>query len=261
MSAQPNTLLKQSPEKQSDVDRFLAYPGEYFDFSLTKMMSFPRERLEQLQLAGLKRRFEQFRGALPMMDRLADSQGINAINQIDDVAPLLFDHAIYKSYPASLLDKHRYVQLTAWLNKLTTIDLSKVDVSACRSIDDWMLTIKRETPLSIIHTSGTSGTMSFLPWSKSDWQKMMWHYPIVYFQRFGQDSPVQQPPLNLECIYPFFRTGGLSHVVLNDVIVEVIAGSEERFHAAYPGRLSADMMLLAARRRAAAAKGSLTSLL
>ena len=243
-----------------EIDRFLAFPGEYFDFSLTKMMSVPREQLEPLQLAGLKRRFQQFRGHLPMMDKLADSQGIDAINTFDDVAPLLFDHAIYKSYPASLLDKHRYAQLTTWLNKLTTIDLSRLDVSACHSIDDWMITLKRETPLSISHTSGTSGSMSFLPWTKSDWRKMMWHYPIIYFQRCGENSPVLKPPLNIECIYPFFRTGGLSHVVLNDTIVEVIAGNEERFHAAFPSRLSADMMLLAARRRAAAAKGTLDQL-
>jgi hypothetical protein len=39
------------------------------------------------------------------------------------------------------------------------------------------------------------------------------------------------------------------------MFVKLIAGSEARFHAAYPGRLSADLLLLAARRRAAEAKG------
>jgi hypothetical protein len=66
--------------------------------------------------------------------------------------------------------------------------------------------------------------------------------------------------MNIDCIYPFFRSGGLSHTVLNDAVVDVIAGSEERFHAAYPGRLSADLLVLAARRRSAAAKGQLDRL-
>lgn len=84
--------------------------------------------------------------------------------------------------------------------------------------------------------------------------------PVTLFQRFGEDSPVQKAPLNIDCIYPFFRYGALSHILLNDAVVDVITGSEERLHAAYPGRLSADMLLLAARHRAAVAKGQLDKL-
>ncbi len=242
------------------IDCFLESPSAYFDHSLTRMMSVSRTKLEQLQLAGLKRRFTGFRGRLPMLDKLANGQGITAMEQIDDVLPLLFGHEIYKSYPASLLEKHRFPQLTAWLNKLTTLDLLQVDVSACRSIDDWLVTMSRKTPMAIVHTSGTSGSMSFLPWTKAEWRRCITEFTVLSFQQFGHESPVANLPLNMECIYPFFRTGGLSHTVLNDAVVDVIAGSETRFHAAYPGRLSADLLLLATRRRVAAAKGQLDQL-
>ena len=189
-----------------------------------------------------------------MMDKLADLQNVNAIEKINDVLPLLFDHATYKSYPSSLLEKHKYPQLTTWLGKLTTIDLSTVDVSKCRSIDDWLITLNRETPLAVCHTSGTSGSMSFLPWSKVEWNQLLESFAMLYCEDYG---PQTRLPLDLDCIYPFFRSGGLSHTVINDAIVHVIAGAEERLHAAYPQRLSADLLLMATRRRAAAAKGTL----
>ena len=238
----------------ASIDGLFADPVAYFDYSRAKAFSVPNARLEALQREGLQRRFAQFRGKLPMMDKLADLQGVSAINELNDVLPLLFDHATYKSYPPSLLEKHRYAQLTAWLNKLTTVDLSRLDVSACRSIDDWLMTIDRETPLAVCHTSGTSGSMSFLPWSKAEWRKMLKTFPFMYCDDFG---PASTLPLNLDCIYPFFRSGGLSHTVINDAIRDVIAGAEERLHTAYPQRLSADLLLLATRRRAAAARGKL----
>ena len=242
------------------IECFLANPSDYFDYSLTDMMSLSRAHLDWLQIAGLQLRFTQFRGSLPMLDKLADAQDIHVIGRLNDALPLLFDHATYKSYPASLLSNHRFTQLTAWLNKLTTIDLSKVDVSSCRTIDDWIMTMSRETSLAIIHTSGTSGTMSFLPWSKREFRKFLEQYPVTLFQRFGHESPALKPPLNIDCIYPYFRSGAYAQGAINDATVDVIAGGEERFHAAFPGRMSADLTLFAAKRRAAAAKGHLAQL-
>lgn len=80
------------------------------------------------------------------------------------------------------------------------------------------------------------------------------------FTRFGEDESAPAIPLNIDCLYPFFRSGGTGHTVLNDTIVEMIAGDEEHFHALYPQRLSSDLMLLAARRRAAVAAGHLDRL-
>jgi len=243
---------------QADLARFLDDPAGYFGHSLTRLMTVPRSELDALQRDGVRARFAQLRVAIPMLERLARQRQVAAVDALEDVVPVLFDHAVYKSYPPSLLDQHRYADLTAWLNRLTAFDLSGVDVSACRSIDDWLLTLARETPLAVCHTTGTSGSLSFLPWAKSEWLRMFGTYPVLFFQDFGDFGrpPARlQVPLNLPCVYPFFRSGGMSHTVANDAIVHIIAGGEERFHAAYPARLSADLLLLGARLKAAAARG------
>jgi hypothetical protein len=99
-----------------------------------------------------------------------------------------------------------------------------------------------------------------LPWSKAEWKRLVTEWTVVFFQRFGTESKAGPLPLNIDCVYPFFRSGNMSHTIINDAIAQVIAGSEERFHAAYPERLSSDMLLLAAKHRAAAAKGQLDQL-
>src|SRR5205085_5992482 len=109
-----------------------------------KIMSNTKDDVADLQRAAVKRRFGRLRGNLPMLDKLADSQGINDIDAVEDLVPLLFGQSMYKSYPPSLLEKGRYDQLTTWLNKLVTVDLTKLDVSGCKSVDDWMLLLKRE---------------------------------------------------------------------------------------------------------------------
>lgn len=245
--------------KAVDVERFLADPGECFGQSQTRMLGLPPETLAALQLAALQHRYASFRQPLPMLKKLADSQNIEAIRRLDDVLPLLFDHSTYKSYPASLLDKQRFDLLTNWLAKLTTVDLSGFDASKIRSVDEWMQKLREQTPLSICHTSGTTGSFSFLPWSQREWRVMTAQFTPLFFRRFGEDGPPLPLPHNMPCIYPFFRYGGMSHTIVNDYFAEFVAGDESRYHAAYPGRLSADLMLLAARRRAALAKGETLS--
>lgn len=243
-----------------DVDLFLKDPLAYFGNSIDNMMGLTSEEIDELQLSGLKRRFSEFRGRLPMLDKLADSQGINEIENINDVIPLLFDNAIYKSYPFSLITKKRFGELTNWLSKLTTVDLTGVAADQCQSLDDWITALERDASLYIVHTSGTSGTMSFIPWSDEEWLQTGRAFAIQYFQTYGQNSPPLSGPLDIDCIFPYFREGALVHIRLNDPIAKVIAGSEEHFHAAFPGRLSADLMLLATRRRVAAAEGRLDQL-
>lgn len=236
---------------EAEVRQLLDSPLEYCRRHGAEALNLAPADRDAFQLAGLQQRFAELRDAVPMLKRLADSQNIVKLDKVEAVLPLLFDHQTYKSYPSFLLDEQRFGQLTRWLDKLTTHDLSAVDVAGCHGIDDWMIAVNRQTPLSVIHTSGTSGTMSFLPWSKREWEKFVEHYVI---RCFG-DVTKLTVPLNIDCIYPYYRHGGWSHAAFNDAFVKLIAGSEERFHAAYPGRLSSDLLLLATRRRAAAAKG------
>ena len=234
-------------------------PAAFFDHSYTAMQSIPRERVEALQLEALKLRFEALRDRIPVLKKLADSQKIETLATFEDVAPLLFEHTMYKSYPPSLLENGRFADINRFLSRLTTIDLTGVDVSGCQTIDDWMETMDRETPLLIMHSSGTSGTMSFLPTSKAEWDRFGQTIRVTFIQQFG-DDPAQAYADEIYAIYPYFRHGGSGHVRLCDNFEKYIAGSADRLLTAYPGRMSSDLLYLGARIRAAQMRGALGQL-
>lgn len=227
----------------------------YYGDSLTRMVSQPAQEREELQLAALQYRFRQLRDTVPMLKKLANNEGIYEIREVEDVVPLLFDHTMYKSYPSSMLFENRFAPLTKWLNKLTSVDLSGFDASKCHTLDDWLTGLSENTPLYVVASSGTTGAWSFIPRSKSDWAECMQYYRVLLLQRFGENAPAQQYPLNMHALYPDFRSG--SKLIMNDLYVKYICGGEERFHCAYPGRRSADVLLLTQRMRNAAAKGEL----
>jgi phenylacetate-coenzyme A ligase PaaK-like adenylate-forming protein len=237
-----------------NAGRFCRGVVAYYSDSYTRIMTQPDREREELQLAALQHRFRQLRETVPMLRKLADNEGIQEINDLDDVVPLLFDHTMYKSYPPSMLYEGRFVPLTRWLDKLTSVDLSGFDAAKCRTLDDWLMGMSRETELMVVSSSGTTGLASFIPRSKSDWEKYLQQYRVMLLQEFGDDSPAEQFPLMMHAIYPYFRSG-TSHMLMNDLWVKYVCGGEERFHAAYPGRLSPDVLLLTQRMRAAAAKG------
>jgi len=221
----------------------------------------PRDEIDALQLAGLKRRFAQLRDAIPVLKKLADAEGVDGLERVEDVVPLLFEHTIYKSYPPSLLEKRRFTQINQWLGKLVTPDMADAiaaaDVADCAGLDDWFARMDRDvSALRISHTSGTSGTVSFLPHSAREWRKMMPIRRMLVWSSEGPDTP--QPELHIA--YPYFRHGFLSHVRANEFLIESLLPDEAYFHAAYPGTLSSDALHLGARIRAAQIRGTLDRL-
>lgn len=244
-------------ETPTDVDSFIHDPVEHFDWSQTAMHSLPREETRRLQLEGVRRRFEQMRDKVGMLTRLAEAQGVDAIEDFADVVPLLFEHTVYKSYPASLLAQSKFDKLTAWLQKLTTHDLSNVDTSNCEGVDDWIERLDAQSPLMISHSSGTSGTLSFIPWSKDEMDRFGKTWPVAYFQRFGEPKPAQLIP-DVHVISGLHRKGNSMAYRINDSYTKWLCGGvEEKMHAAFPGKLSSDMTYLAAKVRAARARGEL----
>src|SRR5581483_968261 len=165
----------------------------FFGHSHDRMQTIPRDELASLQLAALQYRFEALRDRIPMLQKLADRQNIARLEAIEDVVPLLFEHTMYKSYPPTLLEKNRFTDITRWMGKLTSVDLSGIDVSGCDSIDSWLEIMDRDSPLAVIHSSGTSGTMSFLPCSKREWEKFGQTQMIQLTQTFGAGADPNEP--------------------------------------------------------------------
>jgi hypothetical protein len=235
-------------------------PADYFSHSLDEMYSIEPAQLEQAQLEVLKIRFGQLRERIPMLQTLTDKAGIHELDTIESVVPLLFDHTLYKSYPPSLLANSRFDALTRWLNKLTTHDLSQADVSNCHSIDEWIDTLDRETPLLVGHSSGTSGTVSFLPLEKEDFRRAAACWPVQFLQEFGKPQSYFGECPEMHVVTFDYRRSRRTAGRYNDYIRDYFAGSEQRYHTLHPETMSADLMYLAGKMRAAQAQGNVDSL-
>jgi len=239
----------------------LGDPAALVGHSLETWNRLPRAEVDALQLAGLKQRFAELRNCIPMVRKLADAEGVDSVERLDDVVPLLFEHTVYKSYPPSLLAKKNFTQINRWLCKLVTPEvaeaISAVDVSGCTGLDEWFATMDAAVPsLRLSHTSGTSGTLSFLPHGTHEWEKVL---EVRRMFVWNTDGPqVEQP--DLHAVFPYYRAGFLSHLRATDFIVKILLPDEDHFHAAYPADLSSDVLHLGATVRAAQAKGTLDRL-
>ena len=252
-----DNLLDGSATTREAAAAFIEDPLSFFDMSYTKMLSVPRDHLQALQTEALKLRFEYRRDRIPMLTKLADKQNITSISEIDDVLPLLFEHTVYKSYPDFLLEKGDYDKMTKWLDRLTPYDLSKVDCSGCTSIHGWLDMISAVTELDPITSSGTTGTMSFTPKDRKDWRTfILGGFRIQLLQTFGE--PPSDADLNekLHVCWPTHSDGHTAFYRAPMYYKQYFAkGSDAHFHPMMDTPGDTDLMYLAARLRAAQARG------
>lgn len=244
-----------------DAQCFADAPARYFGHSWHAMHHVPADELHALQVAAVRLRFEELRDAVPTLHAMAAEQGVDAIGALDDVVPVLFQHSVYKSYPASLLLRNRFTELTRWLDRLTALDLADVDVSACDSIDGWLDTLEAQTELRALHSSGTTGTMSFLPRAQREWDAMGEAFRCGLFQF---SDPLGTGGRHdgewFELIWPLWRSGRSAITRFPGMALPYLLGSEERLHALRPGRMSSDAAYLAGRVSLAQARGELDRL-
>lgn len=247
--------------QEQKTDLLLDDPAALAGHNYQTWLHLPRAEVDALQLAGLKRRFGELRERIPVLKKLADGEGVAHIEQLDDVVPLLFEHTVFKSYPPSLLEKNNFTAINKWLAKLVTPEMAEAvlaaDVSACQGLDNWFDTMDHAVPqLCISHTSGTSGTLSFLPNSIREFEKICELRRLQAWNMSGPDTP--QP--DLHTAYPYYRNGYLSHLRGNVMMMKTLLPSEANFHAAYPATLSSDVLQLGAKVRAAQSRGTLDRL-
>ena len=236
--------------------KFLADPKALVQATNEELFRLDSEIVTQIQLAGVRKRFDYFYPRIKALKKLADEQGISSIKSLDDVTPILFQHTVYKSYPLQLIEKHRFDKLTQWLDKLTTYDLSEVDASGCKSIDTWLERLEQQTELQVVHSTGTSGKLSFLPRSQAE----MDSFKSALYLFIEVLTGVNPHETKIPVFFPGFADGRqLAQRVLS-TYGPMLAGSEEEYFTAMPGFMSADFMSLAGRLQAAKAKGELGKL-
>jgi len=244
---------------EREAERWMNDPYEHFGYHNTKIHTMPRDEVEQVQLAAMNLRLAERREQVQMLAKLAEGQGIDAVGHIDELAPLLFPHDMYKSYPISLLSKQKFTKLNQWLTKLTRYHPEEVDVSECDSIDSWLTKLRDETPLDVGASSGSSGTCSFYPKSKRDYFLSMMGMRVQLAQKFGEDPKPGDIEDKIHAIIPLYKDGHASMGAFGKYSCEVFAKGDPAFwHYCFDFKLSQDLMWLAARLRAAQAKGDVS---
>jgi len=117
--------------------------------------------------------------------------GHSADQIVRDLAKLLFTHQVYKNYPVEFVEKKRYAELTRWLGKLTTVDLTNVNMEGVKSLDEW-LTRLDNAGMFVFHSTGTSGKLSFFPRSQVEKEAGL-NPPITFLEAFQPRHPLDPP--------------------------------------------------------------------
>lgn len=132
-----------------------------------RAFDMPVSDVAPLQLRAAQELFEVRRGQIPLLDRRATDAGIDRIERLDDVVPLLFAHTVYKSYPASFVEQGRWDRMLQWLQTLSVSDVGRVDVAGVKDVDHWIARLW-DAGHMVLATSGSSGKCSFLNHTRGD---------------------------------------------------------------------------------------------
>jgi hypothetical protein len=246
----------------SNHAQLAAEPEKFVNLSNREAFSIPPQELAQIQLKAVQARFENLAPRISVLGRLAAEQSMDRIDSLDALAPLLVPHSAYKSYPMSALENTRFDTITRWLSGFTAIDLSGVDARACQSIDEWMIKMDTETPIRILHSSGTSGKLSFLPRTEEENERVGLMSQMRLLEGFG-DEPgrVVTDFHDLPCVYFSYRKGGMGPQRRMDAQEKFWhRGNGTPIITLFPGRLSADVMSLGGRLALAESRGELGTL-
>ena len=126
---------------------------------------------------------------------------------------------------------------------------------ASNSIDDWLDTLLRDQGLRIIHTTGTSGKLSFLPRGSAD-APLQLRSGRLSQERIGGSEPrgLDKVPMIVVGSRTMFNGYGAQ---IGSFVQDLYGGDESLLHTMDPGRMSADVLSLAGRLAAADNRGEL----
>lgn len=129
----------------------------------------PYGELRDLQVAALDERFQERKDRIKLLAHRAREAGIERIESLEDIVPLLFPHTAYKSYPESFLIEEKWDRLTKWLNTISPYPIEGVELEGIAGIDDWIARLAAKGFL-ISCSSGTTGKSAMLIASEPDMQ-------------------------------------------------------------------------------------------
>ncbi|RZJ95984.1 MAG: hypothetical protein EOO76_20415 [Novosphingobium sp.] len=230
-------------------------PAAWTYRSWDELMSIPREEREKLQLEAMQIQFRRLRDRIPALKKLADRQGVDAIDRIEDVLPVCFDHRVLKNYPIQIIENRDFAKLTGWLDKLTAHDLTRVDLTGLKTIEEWLRRLEAFGML-VTYSSGTTGKLSFVPRSRDEFGPWKFHFFNVNYAASGVDHWTTKLPT----FFPGYRGGYQTMLKMMSLFNVEMAGGEDNYHTLYDTHIPADLMALSGRLQAAEDKGEVAAL-
>lgn len=233
-----------------------AQPASWTEYSFDQLMKLDRFTVETTQLQALQQRFAALRDKVKALQTLADKQGVDSIDSLEDVLPVCFDHRVYKTYPLSLLEKRQFAPLTKWLDRLTTHDLTQMSLEGLNTVDGWLDRLD-EFGMIVGHSTGTTGKLSFIPRSNTEWKS----WANAYFEaQTAATGGVDMREVAIPSISTGYRYGHHMMIKMTSKFADVSAGGDAMRYNFQDGRVSSDLMSLAGRLQAAEEKGELDKL-
>jgi hypothetical protein len=230
-------------------------PGAWPSLRHEYLLGLSRRDYEPIQLEALRGRLNALKDGVAALHRLLDRQGTRQIESFGDALPLFFDHRVYKSYPLSLIETRDFSRLTAWLGRLTTHDLSKLDLSGLKTVDDWLARLD-EAGMMIGHSTGTTGKLSFIPRSRTEWPA----WDVAYTEATRATSGVDSKRDFVPTFFPGYRGGHHMMLMMLSLFNIPGAGGAENYHTLYQTSVSSDLMSLAGRMQSAEDRGELNQI-
>jgi hypothetical protein len=230
-------------------------PDSWLDHGFEPIYRLSWRDYQEVQLAALKFHFAKVSGSVAALDKLANREGIKSIDSIEEGLPLLFDHRVLKNYPLALIEKRDVGRLNAWLDRLTTHDLTHVDLTGVTTVDGWLDKLDAFGML-VGHSSGTTGKLSFVPRSQVEfpsWQR-------TYYEAQRATTGVDAYTDKVETFFPGYRGGHQMMMKMLELFNVPAAGGPEHYHTLYPHHISSDLLSLAARMQVAEDRGELDKL-
>lgn len=245
-----------------DLTEYVRSPEVRAEATNEDIFAMRFEDIEHQQLYLINQKFEELRPKIEIVDRLATDLGVMEIRTVEDVVSLCLPHTFYKSYTTSDVEKGRFDRMTRWLNSLTALDLSGIDVSGCDSMESWLDAVKAQSELRPLCSSGTNGKSSFFPRSTTEE-----HYFIIEYLRALSgyrdelDSELASGEIDFLTSWPV-ATGNHNIPFLFRVLRETIYKDKpgEHVYTLGQGHWNVDLMWLSGRVRAAEAKGESTAI-
>ena len=219
------------------------------------LYALPGEERERLQLEAVRHNFALMRNRIPALKKLADRQGVERIDRIEDVLPVCFDHRVLKNYPIQIIENRDFAKLTGWLDKLTAHDLTKLDLNGVTTIEQWLARLEAYGML-VTYSSGTTGKLSFVPRSRDEFGPWRAHFYNVNRACCGLDFNHTRLPT----FFPGYRGGFQTMLKMMSLFNVEMAGGPEHYYTLYDSHIPADLMALSGRLQSAEDKGEVERL-